>query len=320
MLTIHDSFSFEANDFEITACGEVLVDLISKEEAPLKSCFDFSRHFGGSPANVLVNMQRLKNRTALIARIAKDQFGQYLSEILENEAVNLDCLQFDSQARTPVVFVNKSKKTPSWLAYRGAETKLKFKKQIYDKIFNSSIFFTGSFILSQKPAQTTVLQALDYAVEQNKLIAFDPNFRPQLWTNTQEAKQIIKKVIAKADLIKPSLDDAYYLYGQQSPHNYLKKYHNDGAKIVVLSLGKNGILLSDSKTSPLEIPSFAEKVVDVTGAGDSFWAGFLTGILKGFSLTKAAQIGNAVAAFKIQGLGALSSVPPLREIMNHYDL
>lgn len=320
MLTIHDSFSFEANDFEITACGEVLVDLISKEEAPLKLCRDFSRHFGGSPANVLINMQRLKNRTALISRIAKDQFGQYLSEILENEAVNLDCLQFDSQARTPVILVNKSKNTPSWLAYRGAETNLELKKQAYEKISNSSIFFTGSFILSQKPAQTTVLQALEYAVEQNKLIAFDPNFRPQLWNDSKKGKKIVKTVIAKADLIKPSLDDAYYLYGKDNPHNYLKKYHSDGAKIVVLSLGKNGILLSDSKTKPLEIPAFSEKVVDVTGAGDSFWAGFLTGILKGFSLKKAAQIGNAAAAFKIQARGALSSVPPLMEIMNHYDL
>lgn len=320
MLTIHDSFNFEENEFEITACGEVLVDLISKKALPLNSCHDFSRHFGGSPANVLINMQRLKNKTALIARIGKDPFGQFLTDILKKEALNLDCLQIDKENQTPVIFVNKSKNSPEWLAYRGADTNLEIKQQIYNKISNSSVFFTGSFMLAKKPAQTTILKAINYAFKENKLIAFDPNFRPQLWSDSEKGKKIIKKVLAKADIIKPSLDDAYYLYGPASPLNYLKKYHNAGAKIVILSLGEKGILLSDSKNEPLQIQAFSKKVVDVTGAGDSFWAGFLTGILKGFSIKKAAQIGNATAAFKIQAVGALSEIPSLLEIMNYYDL
>ena len=137
LLTIHDSFSFEENDFDLTAYGEVLLDMISREEVPLKECVNFTRYFGGSPANVLVNMQRLKNKTAFISRIGKDEFGEYLVEILENEGVNLDCLQFDQKEKTPIIFVNKSKKTPSWLAYRGADINLEITDSIYDKIDNS---------------------------------------------------------------------------------------------------------------------------------------------------------------------------------------
>ncbi len=320
MLTIHDSFTFEENDFDITAYGEILLDMISREEAPLKKCSNFSRYFGGSPANVLVNMQRLENKTALISRIGKDEFGEYLREILENEGVNLDCLQYDQEERTPIIFVNKSKKTPSWLAYRGADIKLQISKQIYDKIDNSSIFFTSSFILSQNPARAAAIKAVEYAVKKDKFFAFDPNFRAQLWPEGNKGSQIIKKLIAQADIIKPSLDDAYHLYGQEHPENYLKKYHSDGAKIIILSLGKDGVLLSDGSTDPLHIPVFSEKVIDVTGAGDSFWSGLLTGILKGLPVKEAARLGNAVAAFKIQGVGALSSVPPLREIISYYDL
>ena len=320
MLTIHDSFTFKKNNFDITACGEVLLDMISREEKQLKECVNFTRYFGGSPANVLVNMQRLKNKTAFISRVGKDEFGEYLTEILEDETINLDCLQYDQQAGTPIIFVNKSKKTPSWLDYRGADINLQISEQIYKKIDNSSIFFTGGFILSKNPARSTTIKAIEYALEKDKVFAFDPSFRAKLWPEGNQGGKIIREILAQADIIKPSLDDAYHLYGQDHPENYLKKYHNDGAGIVILSLGKDGVLLSDGSNEPLHIPVYSEKVVDVTGAGDSFWAGFLTGILKGLSIKEAAKLGNAVAAFKIQGVGALSSVPPLMKIISYYDI
>jgi fructokinase len=320
LLTLHDSLNLEKNNFDITAYGEVLLDMISREEAPLKDCANFTRYFGGSPANVLVNMQRLENKTAFISRVGKDEFGEFLTEILENENINLDCMQYDQEEGTPIIFVNKSKKTPSWIAYRGADINLQINKKIYDKIDNSSIFFIGSFILSKNPARTTAIKAIDYAVKKNKIFAFDPSFRANLWPEGNKGRQIIRGLLAQSDFIKPSLDDAYHLYGKDHPENYLKKYHNDGAKIVVLSLGKDGVLLSDGNNEPLHLPVFSEKVVDVTGAGDSFWSGFLTGILKGLPIDEAAKLGNAVAAFKIQGVGALSSVPPLNEIISYYDI
>jgi len=320
LLTIHDSFNFEENDFDITAYGEVLLDMISREEAPLKECVNFTRYFGGSPANVLVNMQRLENKTAFISRIGDDEFGEYLREILDDEGVNLDCLQYDQEEGTPIIFVNKSRETPSWLAYRGADINLEITDSIYDKIDNSSIFFMGSFILSKNPARATAIKALEYAVDKNKVFAFDPSFRANLWPEGNKGSKIIRDLLAQADIIKPSLDDAYHLYGQDHPENYLKKYHSDGAGIVILTLGKDGVLLSDGNNEPLHIPVFSEKVVDVTGAGDSFWSGFLTGILKGLPVKEAARLGNAVAAFKIQGVGALSSVPPLAEIISYYDI
>lgn len=320
MLTLHDSLNLEKNNFDITAYGEVLLDMISREEAPLKDCANFTRYFGGSPANVLVNMQRLENKTAFISRVGRDEFGEFLTEILENENINLDCMQYDPEEGTPIIFVNKSKETPSWIAYRGADINLQINEQIYDKIDNSSIFFVGSFILSKNPARATAIKAIDYAVKKNKIFAFDPSFRANLWPEGNKGREIIRGLLAQSDFIKPSLDDAYHLYGQDHPENYLKKYHNDGAKIVILSLGKDGVLLSDGSNEPLHLPVFSEKVVDVTGAGDSFWSGFLTGILKGLPIDEAAKLGNAVAAFKIQGVGALSSVPPLNEIISYYDI
>ena len=320
MLSIYDSLYPEKKAIDVTAYGEVLLDMISREEAPLKECVNFTRYFGGSPANVLVNLQRLDNQTAFISRIGDDAFGDYLKNILKDERVDLDCLQIDSSAATPVIFVNKSKATPSWLAYRGADINIEIEDKIYEKIDQSSIFFIGSFILSENPARATALKIIDYAVENDTLLAFDPSFRASLWPKGEKGKEIIKDIINKSDFIKPSLDDAEHLFGKDTAKNYLKKYHQCGANIVILTLGKDGVLLSDGESEPVHIEVFSEKVIDVTGAGDSFWSGFLSGILRSLTIRESAKLGNAVAAFKIQGVGALSSIPPLMEIMSYYNI
>jgi fructokinase len=320
LLTINDSLEIKENKTDVTAYGEVLIDMISREEVPLKQCQNFTRYFGGSPANVLVNLQRLNNSTAFISRIGRDDFGEYLRGVLEEENVNLDCLQFDEQAATPVMFVNKSKETPSWLPYRGADINIEENNNIYEKIKQSTVYFIGSFILSQNPARQTALKSIEFALDHNKIIAFDPSFRARLWPDSKKGKKIIKEIISESDFIKPSLDDAFHLFGEDTPKNYLKKYHDNGANIVILTLGKDGVLVSDGKNEPLHLPVFSKKVIDVTGAGDSFWSGFLSGILRGLKIKESAKLGNAVAAFKIQGIGALSSIPPLSEIMSYYDI
>lgn len=320
MLTINDSFTIKKNEFDITACGEVLVDMISREDTPLADCSNFTRYFGGSPANVVINMQRFQHKTALVSRLGKDTFAEFLLKNLKKENINLDFIQKDQSEPTPVIFVNKSKSTPSWLAYRGAERKLKINEKIYRQIDRSSIFFTGSYILSQNPARESVLKAIERALKKNKIFAFDPSFRSKLWTKPQKGNDLIREILAKADIIKPSLDDAYHLYGKNDPEKYIEKFHNDGAKIVILTLGKNGVLVSDKINEPLHFPVYSEKVIDVTGAGDSFWAGFLSSILRGYKISDSVKIGNAVAAFKIQGIGALSPVPPFSEILAYYNI
>jgi len=320
LLTINDNIDIEQNKFDVTAFGEVLVDMISEQEAPLKECRSFSRHFGGSPANVLVNLQRLDNSTAIISRIGRDDFGEYLQDILETEGVNLNCLQKDDEASTPIIFVNKSKATPSWLPYRGADIKIEESELIYRTIDQSSIFFIGGFILSKSPARMTGIRAVEYAVENNKILAFDPSYRAKLWHNKQRGIEIVKDLIDQSYFIKPSLDDAYHLFGSDSPENYLKKYHKSGASIVILTMGGKGLLLSDGKNEPIHMPVYSENVLDVTGAGDAFWSGFLSGILRGLKVKTAAEVGSAASAFKIQGIGALSEIPKLKEMMDHYNI
>ncbi|MFW5985984.1 MAG: carbohydrate kinase family protein [Halanaerobiales bacterium] len=320
MNLLKQKYTLPAGKIDLTSFGEVLVDLITTgEDMALAKATLFQRYFGGAAANVAINMKKLDNKCALISRVGDDSLGQYLKNILVKEKINIEGLQCDPTRRTPLILVNKSKKTPSWLPYRGADRYIEDKEINYRLIKNSKIFFLTTFILSQKPSRTTALRALDYALQEDKIIAFDPCYRPQLWPEENNGYQLVKRIIGTADFIKPSLDDAHSFFGPDTPENYLQRYLKLGAKIVILTMGEAGVLAGDEKTT-IRIPIYPTTAVDVTGAGDSFWAGFMTGILSGFTVERSIKLGSGTAAYKVKNIGALSPIPGKEEIISSFNI
>lgn len=303
-------YSFKNTNFDLISLGELLVDLITeKEDITLSEAEKFSRYFGGSAANVAVNSRRLGANVRMLTRIGKDEFGKFLLNVLKKEDINLKGIQIDKNKRTPLVFVNKTSGTPVWLAYRDADKYIEFNKEVKNLIKETKIVYLTTFILSQKPSRDTALKVLKIIKKkENTLLAFDPCFRPILWSNKKQGIKLVKSIISVSDFIKPSLDDAKYLFGDDTPENYIKRYLQLGANIVILTMGKDGVLVSNGKEK-FKLDVYSKKVVDVTGAGDSFWSGFMVGILDNMTIKKAVKLGNATAAFKIRGVGALSQVP-----------
>ncbi|MFO7815640.1 MAG: sugar kinase [Halanaerobiales bacterium] len=307
-----------SSDIDLISFGELLVDLITNmEEVILSEAEQFSRYFGGSAGNVAVNAKRLGAEIRILSRIGDDFFGDFLLNVLHRENINTESIQIDKKRRTPLVFVNKTSGTPSWLAYRDADQYIKFDNQVKRIVENTKIIYLTTYILSQKTSRETALKVLEMIKnDEEKLLAFDPCYRPILWPEKDNGEKIVKKIISTAEFIKPSLDDAEYLFGPDTPENYIEKYLQVGANIVILTMGENGVLVSDGKEK-FRLKVYSKKVVDVTGAGDSFWAGFINGILTGMKVKDAVKLGNASAAFKIRGVGALSPVPDKKYLIKY---
>jgi len=81
-----------------------------------------------------------------------------------------------------------------------------------------------------------------------------------------------------------------------------------GISVVVVKLGEDGCYITDG-SKEIAVPSFKVEVVDTTGAGDAFNAGFLYGFLKGKDLEECGRLGNLVASRCIQKLGARAGLP-----------
>jgi sugar/nucleoside kinase (ribokinase family) len=113
------------------------------------------------------------------------------------------------------------------------------------------------------------------------------------------------KILPKVDVFLPNIDEARGILrlGQDiKPENIAEKLLNIGVKTAVVKLGEKGCWVADKDTLEY-VPAFKVKVVDSTGAGDNFSAGFVGGLISGKTLRQSALIGSAAAALKIMGTG-----------------
>ena len=147
-----------------------------------------------------------------------------------------------------------------------------------------------------------------------KLISLDPNYHPGIWPDIPEYKEFLWKVFPLISITKPSLDDSKRFFGPgYEPVDYLEKYLELGPKVVVLTLGNQGAILGTQEGDRYHIKANDVPVMDVTGAGDAYWTGLLSGLVEGLSALESAQRGQAIAEYKIGILGPIKHYLSLDE-------
>ncbi|MFA9398247.1 MAG: carbohydrate kinase family protein [Clostridiaceae bacterium] len=312
-----DIKKLENREFDLITVGEVLIDMISTEYCDGFECDTYNKYFGGSPANIAMNTKNLGINSGLITCVGRDSLGDFL--VNEIEKRNIDSSYVErTDFPTSMVLLNKSKENPVPTFYRGADYKLIINKRIEDRIKNTKIVHFSSWPISKQPSRNTIEKIIDIAKENNTLIGFDPNYHPMLW-DEEDGVSFIKKIIKKVDIIKPSEDDARRLFGDKTIDEYLQCFLELGAKLVVMTLGKDGLIATDGKEF-IKLGTLADKVIDSTGAGDAFWSGLYTGIIKGYSIEDSVRLGSATSAYKLKYTGAVVPLPKLDDIKKMYNL
>ncbi len=304
MYAFHKPIAIGAGTYDLTAAGEVLIDMISHSYDSSFMGDSFTSYFGGSPANVAVNMANLGHTSSIIASIGEEPFGEYIESYLRQAGVHIQGLQRQRSHPTSMVVVSRSEGNPRFIAYRQADRMLEADKTALDLAANSRILHFTSWPISMEPARGTILELIDAASQGGALVGFDPNYREILWEQGHDGRRFIRELLPKIDVIKPSDDDAQHLFGPGSPAVQMQRFLDCGAGLVLLTLGRDGCL-AGSGSQIHHIPSRADEVVDVTGAGDAFWSGFYSGVLCGFTVERALQRANAAAAHKLRQTGAV---------------
>lgn len=297
---------------DILSVGEILIDMISDSYAVLTDDTTFKAHFGGSPANLCMNVNRLGGKANLIASVGQDPFGEFLISKLKAKNIDTQNIQ-QSSSSTSMVIVNKSIGTPIPIFYRGADYDLTFNESFKSKLEESKILHITSWPISQPQSREVINQAIDYAKDLGVVIGFDPNYHESLW-NGEDGKSVIKSFISKVDLIKPSEDDAERLFGNDTPENQIDKFHELGCRFVIMTLGEKGIIVSCAGEKRYYDAKKTE-VVDTTGAGDAFWAGLYTGLIKGEPFEQTLELGLATSAYKLRYVGATVDLPHYSELI-----
>lgn len=335
--------------YDVVALGEILIDFTPCGKSEAGQCL-FEQNPGGAPANVLTALSRFGRKTAFIGKVGKDMHGAFLKEVLMENDICTDGLVEGEDAFTTLAFValsDEGERSFSFARKPGADTCLTLDEVKIELILQSKIFHIGSLSLTTEPVKSTTLKALEIAKEAGCIISYDPNYRAPLWASKEDAIREMRSVIPFVDVMKLSDEETELLTGIEKPEDAAFKLIDQGVSVVAVTLGADGALVA-TKEGCAKVEGNKANIVDTTGAGDSFWGGFLhkmleanvlnqnvacTGdtentveldensmrkiVLEEITLENAvefATFGNAVASICVERRGAIPAMPTLEEV------
>jgi fructokinase len=313
--------------FDVTALGEILIDFTQIGESAQGNPV-FERNPGGAPANVLSCLAKFNLKTAFIGKVGDDLFGRFLIDLLQSINIDARAVRLSSEARTTLAFVQLDKNGDrSFSFYRnpGADTTLSKDELDFDVIDACSIFHFGSLSLTDEPARGATFAALNHARKNGKTISYDPNLRPLLWNNLDEAKKQILSAMHFADILKISEEELEFLTGKKNLEAGSKILADTySVPLIFVTLGTDGAFFRYKDETGRQPAFTALKAVDTTGAGDSFLGGILysmisRGIIHTDDLSieiinDSVRFACAVAGLCTTKRGAIPAMPVLDDV------
>ena len=306
--------------FDVTALGELLIDFtqngMSEQGNPV-----FEANPGGAPCNVLSMLSRLGRKTAFIGKVGNDGFGKQLTEAIEEVGINAEGLLYDNEVHTTLALVHTladGDRDFSFYRNPGADMNLNENELPTDLIKDAKIFHFGTLSLTDEPVKSATHKAVAVAEAEGLLRSFDPNLRPPLWKSLDDAKREVAWGLQHCDVLKISDNEITWFTGLDDYDEgiaYLRKNYPD-IKLICLSLGPDGSR-AYYKDFRVEVKPFLQKeTIETTGAGDTFGACVIDGVLEegidnldAEKLTRILTFANAAASIVTTKKGALRVMP-----------
>ncbi|GAB3068499.1 carbohydrate kinase [Pedococcus soli] len=138
---------------------------------------------------------------------------------------------------------------------------------------------TGSIATVLQPGAQSVTAALR-AVREVGTVSYDPNIRPSIMGDLDAVRDRVEELVGLSDVVKASEDDLDLLYPDRSPEEVMARWVELGAGMTLVTLGGEGVVYRVAAGEQVVTePARADRVVDTVGAGDSFMAGLVSGLV-----------------------------------------
>jgi 2-dehydro-3-deoxygluconokinase len=294
---------------DLLCMGEPMLEF---NQLPIRP--DGTRHYleghGGDTSNAAIAAARQGARVGYITALGRDMPGDSFMALWAREGVDASTVIRTDRWLTGVYFVTHDDSGHHFLHYRANSAAAMYAAADLPEaaIAVARMFYVSG--ISQgisESAADAVFTAIDIARRKGVKVAYDTNYRPRLWPPARAAA-VMHAAIAAADYALPGIEDVRVLTGLTDPEAMLDFYLRLGPKVVVLKMGESGAYLATPERR-MHIPRHQVRVVDATGAGDTFCGSFLARILAGDEPEAAARYASVAAALKCTGYGAVAPIP-----------
>ncbi len=311
--------------YDVTALGELLIDFtengLSGQGNPL-----FEANPGGAPCNVLAMMNRLGKKTAFIGKVGQDQFGRTLKASLEELGIGTENLLLDKNVHTTLAFVHTAEdgdRDFSFYRKPGADMMIAAEEVQEDLIASSRVFHFGTVSMTDEPTRGATVKALEYAKKHQVMVTFDPNLRPPLWRNLQEAKEQIWYGLSQCSAVKMSEEELEFITGERSLDRGVEAVRNRfEIPLICITMGRQGSKAYYGDLAVEKAGFVQEHTIETTGAGDTFCASMINYLLdhgiEGLTekdLEEMLTFANAAASIITTRKGDLRVMPTVEEVL-----
>ena len=249
---------------------------------------------GGQASTALVVLSRLGLKVKFIGRIGKDLAGKFVLEKMKKEGIDINDVIWEKETPLAMIFVSKSgKRTILYSSYEKLEP-----FEIDERIVRKT-----RIMLFDPQESETLLRNLDKIKSNGIKIVYD----------AEKKVKGIERVIREVDYFIASSSFIKDYFGNMRVKDGIRKLIKMGGKFVCVTLGEKGSI-TFYKGKWIHVPAFKVKVVDTTGCGDTYHAGFIYGILKGWDEVRSMKFASYLAGLCAEGLGGRETLPTFQSI------
>lgn len=311
--------------FDVTTIGELLIDFTEAGFSP-SGMLMFERNPGGAVANVAVAGARFGLRTAFIGKVGDDMHGQFLRGVLKSEGVDTRSLLTDDEGFTTLAFValgEGGEREFSFYRRHSADLRLREDELDGNLLTDTKILHAGTLSLTAEPSRGATLRAVRTARDAGAIISCDVNYRASLWDSADSFRARSRELLRYVDLLKTSAEEAEVLTGlrdcKRAAGALMDEY---GFYAAAVTIGERGAYIL-TRRGGVYAPAYRVDAVDTSGAGDTFWSGFLysfirsklaPGELDAETAGPFLRFANAAASVCVERRGAIPALPTLEEV------
>lgn len=309
---------------QVVCFGELLIDMIAMNPGSLVESEGFLKKFGGAPANTASGLAKLRVPVSFIGKVGQDPFGLFLKQSLNSYKVNTEHLVMSEIGTTTLALVSLTKAGErDFFFIRGVHDKVTVNEVNLPK--NTQILHFGSLTQTTTVASKATDKLIQQAIKSRAILSYDPNIREFLWGDLRRAKLVVLDTLKKVTNLKVNEEEAELLSGTKDYKKAVNKLFRENLDIIIVTLAGKGCYYKTAKFEGL-IPTIKVKVVDTTGAGDAFNAGFISGLyeakkraaqLKKTELEKILRKAVIIGTLTTTKKGAVTAFPSKTEIAKY---
>ena len=266
-------------------------------------------HSGGCAVNAATTLANLGLPVEVIGMVGADPFGDFIVNAMQERSIGTRGVKRDSAAGTSATMVMVDPDGERrFVHYIGANAQLTIKDVDLQLVKEAAILHIGGSLvmpgIDGEPTAELLRQARAAGVT---------TFLDTVWDDTGRWMTLLEPSLPYIDYFIPSFPEAQAIVGLKEPGEVARALIDHGAGTVALKMGAEGCLVLSADNESIRLPAFDVEVVDATGAGDAFAAGFIAGVWHDWSLEKTTQFASAVGALCVTGVGASGGVCSLAE-------